>query len=157
MDNYKEWINGKCNSGLEQGWISPYRYMKQPSFIHETADLQVMLDRGEYTIDWVIFPIRNYADCVISRATHGPGNVPGGFTGGCVAPNQQLMRDIYGIANFLRFMVTNDIATIFLDFDQMTTNKDYLYRKLKPILDDEQRTYAEFSQAYDFATEHQKK
>ena len=56
------------------------------------------------------------------------------------------------MSNYRTVMTTHRINTIFLDFDQMITDKQYLFEKLKVVLDEKQINFQEFSNVYDEVT-----
>ena len=49
-------------------------------------------------------------------------------------------------------MTKYEINTIFLDFDKMTTDKAYLFDKIKHILNEKNITFDLFSSVYDEVT-----
>lgn len=53
-------------------------------------------------------------------------------------------------------MTKYDIPTIFLDFERMINDRDYLYNKLKNIMDEENIIFEQFNEVYIFASNHQK-
>src|SRR5205814_8927132 len=79
------------------------------------------------------------------------GNKAGGLWS---AKNKQEQLIFYHkiMANYLYQMVKHDIQTIFIDFDQMITEKSYLYEKLKIILDDKNINVDSFNNNYDLVS-----
>ena len=48
------------------------------------------------------------------------------------------------MANYIYTMIKYDIPTLFLDFDKMTTDKNYLFEQLRFILDEHNINTEEF-------------
>ena len=53
------------------------------------------------------------------------------------------------MANYVFYMTKYNIPTIFLDFDKMISDKEYLYQKLNPILLEKNISFDIFSKIYD--------
>ena len=67
------------------------------------------------------------------------------------ANNENSQIEFYNkiIANYIYYMTKYEINTIFLDFDKMTTDKKYLFDKIKSILDEKNIDFDLFSNIYD--------
>lgn len=145
LNNYNNFINKNCNAGMEKPINSWYYILKNPIFI---LDIEHII--GYANIKYMIIPIRNYEASAKSRVNLGIG--AGGLFN---ATDEKSQIDYYekNMANYLYKMVKYDINTVFLDFDKFTTDKLYLYNKLKHIFDELNVSFDTYSYAYDLATE----
>jgi hypothetical protein len=145
-DNYNENIFKNCNSGMERTYDENYYILKNPKFI---LNIEHILKDTSVKIKKVIIPIRNFKQSAMSRVKHG--NNPGGLWN---SANETTQIKFYKhiMSNYLYFMVKYDIETIFIDFDKMINDKQYLFNKLKSILDEKNIEFSIFSQIYDEVT-----
>lgn len=140
-----------CNSGLE---IDPTRNSKELEIFKSPkliADIDDILKKNK---DWLklklmIIPVRNYEKAAQSRVKHGHRR--GGLWN---AKDKQTQIRYYKniIADYVHYMLKHNINTIFLDFDEMVSNKEYLYVNLKPLFMERNITFEKFSDAYDKAS-----
>jgi hypothetical protein len=144
--NYQEHIFVNCNSGMEHDiTASPY-IIKNPCFLR---DIDEIVTNPRIKIKLVIIPLRDFTQSAKSRVSHGSG--AGGLWD---ASNLEEQINFYEkiMSNYRTVMTTHRINTIFLDFDQMITDKQYLFEKLKVVLDEKQINFQEFSNVYDEVT-----
>jgi len=141
-DNYKSSIFTNCNSGMERIYIEPYYILKNPNFI---LNIETIIKDKNINVKKVIIPIRDYKLSAVSRVKYG--NNPGGLL---YAKNIQSQILFYNeiISNYVYFMTKYDINTIFIDFDRMITDPNYLFDKLKCILDEKNIDFDLFSKIY---------
>lgn len=145
--NYHHNISKNCNSGMEKIYTENYYILKNPNFI---LNIEHILQDPSIKIKKVIIPIRNFKDSAKSRVKHG--NNDGGLWN---STNELTQINFYKhiTSNYLYFMAKYDIDTIFIDFDRMINDKQYLFNKLKPILDEKNINFEDFSQIYDEVTQ----
>ena len=145
-ENYKNNISANCNSGMERIYIDKFYIIKNPRIINNIAHI---LADTSVKIKTIIIPIRDYELSAISRVNHGTQN--GGLWN---AVNKKTQIEFYNqiMANYLYYMTKYEINTIFLDFDKMTTNKAYLFDKIKHILSEKNIEFELFSSVYDEVT-----
>ncbi len=149
IKNFQYDISEACNSGMERTLDSPHAVLKNPRFIE---DISQIVQNPLIKIDYMIIPIRNYGKCANSRVQLGTGN--GGLWNATDYESQ--MAFFHKImANYNYYMVKYDIPTIFIDFDRMIAQPEYVYEKLRPILGS--TSYMLFLQSYQIATIHQNK
>ena len=139
-ENYRDFIFKNCNAGLEKGYSNPHYISKNPLFM---KNMDIVLEKMKLKL--VIVPLRDLEVSAKSRASRNKEN--GGLWN---ADNEKEQLAFYKdlLSNYLVKMVQHEIPTLFLDFDQMVTNKYYLYIKLKYILDEKNVTFQDFSDAY---------
>ena len=92
----------------------------------------------------LIIPVRKYEDSASSRAKNKGA---GGFW---CASNEQEQIAFYhkAMANLIFLTTKHDIKTIFLDFGKMISNQEYLFQKLKVVLDEKNISFELFSDVY---------
>jgi hypothetical protein len=144
--NYQDGINANCNSGMENQITAPYYIIKSPYFLR---DIGQIVTNETIKIKLVIIPIRDFIQSAKSRVRHR--NEAGGLWD---ASNLEEQVEFYEtiMANYRMCMTTYHINTIFLDFDQMIGDKQYLFEKLKVVLDEKQINFSEFSSVYEEVT-----
>jgi hypothetical protein len=144
--NYETCISKNCNSGMESDIMSPYYIIKSPYFLR---DIRQIVTNEAIKIKLVIIPIRDFIQSAKSRVLHK--NEAGGLWN---ASNLEEQVEFYEaiMANYRICMTTYNINTIFVDFDQMISDKQYLYEKLKVVLDEKNINFQEFSNVYDEVT-----
>jgi hypothetical protein len=149
LQNFKHDITDKCNSGLERKIDCRHTILKNPRFLTEIEEIVTQKPHGA-RIRKVIIPIRDYEKSAESRATYGAEH--GGLWN---ATDYQSQLDFFytAMAQYNRWMVQYDIPTIFLDFDRMVTDPQYLFGKLS--LDVVTCDYPTFLNAFQIATLHQ--
>lgn len=141
--DYEKFIFSNCNSGMEKEINAENYILKNPLFITQIEEII-----KKTKIKYMIIPIRDYSESAKSRTTHQ--NETGGLWNATDEATQQAF--FYKImAEYLYQMVKYDINTIFLDFEKMTTDKKYLYDKLKIIFDEKNIDLELFSTEYDLA------
>lgn len=144
-NNYSEYIYKNCNSGMEKDYSENYYILKNPCFME---NIETIINDSSIIVKLVIIPIRDYKLSAISRVRNGDVNVPGGLWN---AVNEESQIEFYNkiMSNFIYHMTKYNINTIFIDFDKMITDKQYLFNKLKNILDEKNIDYVFFSQIFD--------
>ncbi len=144
----QKYVFNKCNSGIELNGNDPknesIRFIKSPTFSRHISNL---VTEKKWKIDFVIVPIRKYEEAARSRE-HFKKNA-GGLTWGATDYASQLDEFYKSISILIRETTLHDIKTIFLDFEKMTSNKEYVYEKLKPVLSN--IDFTSFCKAYEKA------
>jgi hypothetical protein len=142
-ETYKRWTATPCNSGMEQKYGSEFYIVKSPTIL---ADIGPISQDPKIKIKAVIIPIRDYDAAAASRVKLGRQN--GGLWNAQDKPTQIAFYHKI-MANYMHHMVKNEINTIFLDFEKMTTDKLYLYKKLEFLWSEKNITFERFSAVYD--------
>lgn len=142
--DYLTYVFENCNAGLEKTMNDNHEVLKSPSFI---KDIDSIIK--DHKIKLVIIPVRNYTDSAKSRASRGFNN--GGLWFAHTAEEQEAFYYKL-IANYVYYMTKFDINTAFLDFDRMTTDKQYLYDRLNSIFVEKNISFETYSQAYEEAS-----
>lgn len=149
IHNFKSDISEKCNSGMERTIDSPYTILKNPRFIEEINNI---VSNPNIHIQYMIIPIREYQKCAESRVQLGSDN--GGLWNASDYESQ--IAFFYQImAKYNYYMTKYEIPTIFIDFEKMISDPNYVYQKVKPILGS--ISYTTFLQSYQIASIHQNK
>lgn len=146
-DNYRQFISENCNSGMERNYKAPYAVLKNPEFMAQIH--QIVMDTS-VCIKWVIIPIRDFNASANSRVKHQQGN------GGLWRATDRISQIMYYndlMSNYIYNMVVHDIPTIFIDFERMVRDKQYLYEKLMPVFEEKKVSFDVFAVAYDRATD----
>lgn len=140
--DYSQHISHNCNSGMERAYTEKHYILKNPFFMTE---FETILNDPSVKIKTVIIPIRDFKSAAISRVKHY--NKPGGLWN---ANNEHSQIQFYNhiTANYIYIMTKYDINTIFIDFDRMVNDKNYLFNKLKCILDEKNIDIDTFCNAY---------
>jgi hypothetical protein len=142
-NNYKQYISNNCNSGMERNYKENYYILKNPQFI---IDIETIINDKSVKIKYVIIPIRDLKKSAKSRVAHGKKN--GGFWNATDELSQiNFYKDI--LVNYLIISNKYNINTIYIDFDKMISDKNYLYEKLKNILYEKNIDLQMFSEMYD--------
>ena len=146
INNYKKYIDRKCNSGMERKYTENFYILKNPSFM---SNIEIIFKDKSIKIKNVIIPIRNLEESANSRTKYDKG--PGGLWNATDKLSQiDYYKDI--IANYIYISTKYDINTIFIDFDRMINDKRYLFNKLESILHEKNIDFEIFSQKYDIAS-----
>ena len=128
---------------MERHYYENYYILKNPDFIN---DIEKLIEEPSIKIKTVIIPVRNYTISALKRVKFK--NNPGGLWNANDLQSQlQFFKDI--MSNYVYIMTKFDINTIFINFDKMTSDKKYLFNKLKPILDEKNIDFEKFSHVYD--------
>lgn len=143
-ENYKKFTKINCNAGMEKKYKDNHYIIKNPDFL---INMNFILKDKNFRLKYVIMPIRDYKRCAESRASHGERF--GGYIWGAKDMLSQLTLFHKSMAEYIRLMTIHEIPTIFLDFEKMTKDKNYLFDKLKPILEEKNIDFELFSQVYD--------
>jgi len=146
-ETFTNYIYENCNSGLDKQWDDTPYILKSPAFLNQMDRLL-----NSFTIDYMIIPVRKFEDSAKSRAFHN--QQPGGLW---EAKNYEEQLSFFHkiFDNYKKLEKEHNIPTIYLDFDTMISSPEYLYENLKPILKD--ITPEQFTEAFEFATNHQKR
>ena len=146
--NMKSYIYTNCNSGLEKrdGDIGILDVVKNPLFLYQMGQL----DREK--ISWVIIPVRDFRLSAKSRNYYS--TKAGGLIGGAKNVEQQIAIYNTYMSRYIQDMVKYDLPTIFLDFDKMVKDSEYLYNKLK-VTFTKDISISFFKSCYQKASEHQ--
>lgn len=142
-ETYNKFIFKNCNSGMEKQYTDKFYVIKNPLFL-ENID-NIIKDKS-VNIKCVIIPIRDFGICAKSRAKHE--NKPGGL----VKAKDEYSQIAYfnkTMSKYIFYMTKFEIPTIFLDFDKMVHDKEYLYNKFKNIMDEKNIIFEYFANVYD--------
>jgi GTPase SAR1 family protein len=143
-DNYTKDIASNCNSGMERFYNEKYYILKNPTFIQ---DIQKIIEDKSIIIKSVIIPIRDFKLSALSRVKYGTGKNGGLW---CATDEQsQIQHYEKMMSSYIYYMTKYDINTIFIDFDKMIIDKQYLFDKIKYILDEKNISFDHFSTVYD--------
>lgn len=115
---------------MERKYNDPPQIIKNPSLLWTLGDIAA---ENAVRVQWVIVPIRDYVEAANSRASLRGG--AGGLAWGASGSDDQLPIYFAAMSVYLFHMAKHD-PTIFLDFARMTTDPDYLYRALTPMMTD---------------------
>ena len=127
-NNYKQYISNNCNSGMERNYKENYYILKNPLFM---KNIETIINDKSVKIKYVIIPIRDLKKSAKSRVDHGEKK--GGLWNATDELSQiNFYKDI--LVNYLIISNKYNINTIYIDFDKMISDKNYLYEKLKNIL-----------------------
>lgn len=142
-NTYLKAISTNCNSGMEYSYTAKHYILKNPSFL---INIEGIIKDKTVNIKHVIIPIRDFNESAKSRASFGKQN--GGLWN---ATNEETQKAFYMkiISNYIFMMTKYDINTIFINFDKMVNDKEYLFNKLKIILDEKNINFTYFSDIYD--------
>jgi hypothetical protein len=143
-NNYFTELDILSTSGMEKFVSCPPKYIKNPVYLSNIEDTLKYIK-----IKFSIIPIRDYNKSAESREKLGYGR------GGLIASkNKEEQLEVFYkmISKYMYDMVKYDIPTIFLDFDRMVTSSQYLYNKLKPIMDEENIHYEMFDRVFQEVT-----
>jgi len=145
-ENYERHVNTNCNSGMERRYNDNFHVLKNPTFINQIENI---IAEKTINIEAFIIPIREYNASAQSRVNHG--RRCGGLWN---ASDKKSQTEFYHsiMAKYLYHMVKHEIKTIFLDFDAMVNDKQYLFDKLTPVLSKRNIDYTTFCTAYDEAS-----
>jgi len=143
-ENYKKYVMPNCNAGMERVFTDHFDVLKNPTFLRDIE--QIKLDKN-IKIKHVIIPIREYIASAKSRARNGVNR--GGGLWNATTEEEQL--DFYHemISNYIYVMTKYDIPTLFIDFERMISDKNYLFNMLKPFMEEKQIDLEFFSKIYD--------
>ena len=145
-ENYTRSIFKNCNSGMERRYNDNFHVLKNPNFINE---IETIVADKCINIETFIIPIREYNASAQSRVKHN--RLAGGLWN---ASDKKTQINFYHsvMAKYMYHMVKHEIKTIFLDFDAMVKDKQYLFEKLSPVLSKKGVDYTIFCNAYDEAS-----
>ena len=144
-ENYKSYIYENCNSGMEREYNENYYILKNPDFIQKWDKII-----QEINIKLVIIPIRNYKESALSRESHSFNE---GGLWNATDINEQITYYNKIMADYIFYMTKYNIPTLFLNFNKMINDKEYLFDKLKEILSEKDISFSVFSLVYDEVTE----
>jgi hypothetical protein len=138
----------KCHSGLEKGFKLSNKIVKSPFFIQ---NMEKVLSLTK--IELMIIPIREFQQSAQSRVKYG--KEAGGLWS---AKNLDEQLQFYHkiMAEYLYYMTKFDIPTVFIDFDKMISDSNYLYQKLDYLVKKYNITFEDFNNAFIKATLNQK-
>jgi hypothetical protein len=142
-DNYTKYIFDNCGSGMEKNYTEKNYIIKSPFIMSQLPEI---INDTTIKIKTFIIPVRDYKKAAISRVHHT--NQPGGLWN---AIDEETQIQFYNkiISEYVYYMTKYEIDTIFLDFDKMISDKEYLFNKLKKILDEKNISIETFSSVYD--------
>jgi len=141
-----------CNSGYEiateetiLGVDQTNYIVKSPKFLTHINDIF-----QHYQIDLIILPMRDFTKCALSRTKYG--YEPGGLVWGATDYKSQLQSFYASFSNFL--LTTNKLKlnVIYIDFDLMINDYDYLYKRLSFIVKKYKIGKKRFVKAYNKAS-----
>lgn len=144
-ENYKENIDSNCNSGMERKYNEDFYILKNPNFM---INIGFLLKKKLINIKYVIIPIRDFKESALSRIKNGNADQIGGLLN---AHDELSQIEFYKkmFSSYLHAMNKYNINTIFIDFDKMVNDKQYLFDMLKIILDEKDISFETFSDTYD--------
>ena len=145
INNYNKFIYSNCNSGMEKQYKAKHYILKNPSFMGDIE--KIVKDKKNITIKTVIIPLRDLDASAQSRVNLGSGNAGGLWHANDKLSQINYYKDI--ISNYIIISTKYDLNTIFIDFDKMIKNKQYLFNKLKNILDEKNINFKTFSDIYE--------
>jgi hypothetical protein len=130
-NNYERHIAKNCNAGMEHN-AHPARakhaVLKSPLYMR---DIRSIFQSKDLRLKRVIIPVREYGAATASRRKNA-GKAGGWFNAGNEEDQLRFFHRI--VAEYVYYMTKYDVPTIFLDFERMVTDKEYLYRMLDPML-----------------------
>ncbi len=142
--NYSNYIFKNCNSGMEKDISVNHHIIKSPFFFRDIDKIY-----NEHDIEYVIVPIRNYEESAKSRARHQKRE--GGLWN--AKNEEEQVQYFYKLtSNYLYQMTKYNIPTIFIHFEKMIIDKQYLFDTLQPILSSRHISFEDFSDSYDEAS-----
>lgn len=144
INNYKKYIFSNCKSGMEKDYKSKHYVLKNPTFMKDIE--KIVKDKKNITIKTVIIPLRDLDESAQSRVNHKK-NAGGLWNAKDKLSQINFYKDI--ISNYILISTKYDLNTIFIDFDKMIKNKQYLFNKLKNILDEKNINFETFSNIYE--------
>ena len=133
-----------CNAGMERVFTDRFSILKNPTFLN---DMEKIVKDKNIIIKQVIIPIRDYAVSAQSRARHGINR--GGGLWNVSTEEEQISFYHKMMANYVYLMTKYNIPTLFIDFERMISDKDYLFSILYPLLNEKQIEFILFSKVYD--------
>ena len=145
-DNVEKNIYKNCNSGMERQYTDKHYILKNPKYIYEIEKIM----NSKINVKLIIIPIRDYNASAESRNSYKKQN---GGLWNATNVNEQLLFYYKIMSNYLYYMTKYEINTLFLDFDKMTTDKRYLFEKLKNILIEKNITFELFNNVFDEVSE----
>ena len=145
-NNYKQYISANCNAGMERKYNENFYIVKSPNFM---CNINTIVTAPSIIIKYVILPIRDFKASALSRTKYGRKN--GGLWYAVDEPSQiQHYNSI--LSHYIYYMTKYNINTIFIDFDKMISDKQYLFDKLKNILEEKKVSKELFSAVYEEVT-----
>lgn len=143
QDNYDQFIFKNCNAGMEKVYSDNFCTIKDPCILE---NIESIIHDPAIIIKCIILPIRKYQESAKSRVGHG--TQCGGLWN---ASNEDEQCQFYNkiMANYMYIATKYDINTIFIDFDRMIHNKEYLFQKLKVLFDEKHISFDTFSDIYE--------
>jgi hypothetical protein len=141
--NFSKFINKNCNSGMEKDYKVNHQVIKSPFFIE-------MIDKiyQEIEIEYIIIPIRNYHDSAKSRVRYKDRQ--GGLWN--AKNEEEQVKFFYKlISNYIFQMTQFNLPTLFINFEKMISDKQYLFNTLQPVLTPRNLSFEDFSISYDEA------
>lgn len=141
-----------CNAGLEGKSDGIFRNGKTPRIIKNpniVTNIEDILKSG-VEIEHVFIPVRDYQKSAKSRESNKSN---GGFWQAKNVDEQVVFYQKI-MSEYLLYMTKYDINTTFIDFERMTTDKEYTFNKLSPAL--KNIDFRDFSEAFDKADHQQK-
>lgn len=151
--NYRNHLSAICQAGLESTEVENVYVQKNPVFMNAMQWVNRAVCNFGRRIQVVIIPIRKFSDAAASRAHYGSG--AGGLWGARDVETQKLFFASV-MAEYIQFVVANDVKTKFLDFNRMVSRPDYLFEQLADVFSSHNVSYDEFLAAYNRASEDSK-
>jgi len=168
-DNYESDVTSGSNAGLEympnlQYVIDNYdnkkiEVYKAPQYTSQLDDKRAQFIANKF---FVIIPIRKFEETARSREKNNINRNTGSFHGMTNRDSMvksyfdQLENDHRIIANYIYFMTKFDIETIFLNFETMIRNPQYLFDKMNKILSFKNVNFDLFYENYKIVSEQSK-
>jgi hypothetical protein len=124
IEDIENHISKNCGSGME-GSLDKAFIVKNPVFSENLESIS-----KNYNIEHIIVPVRNFIDSAKSRVSHKQEH---GGLWNATNLNSQVSHYNKIISNIVYVSTKYDIPVLFLDFDRLVTNYEYLYNKLSCI------------------------
>ena len=142
-DNYFCYLDIESCSGMENIDIrEPQKIIKNPYYFLDNHIKNVM---KTVKVKYMIIPIQDYEKSAESREKLG------GLRGGLweASNKEEQIKSYYKMmSEYMLNMVRYDIPTIFLDFDRMVSSSEYLYEKLKSMMEEENVEFEKFDKKF---------
>jgi hypothetical protein len=144
-EQIKKNIYQNCNSGIELNIEKTNAYIyKNPTYARTLNDIV----KKNIIVDFLIVPVRDYKISADSRGKFGLKK-NGGFCWNAKNVESQINEYYKSISILLLDITKLNISTIFLDYDKMICDKEYLYQKLLPLFSKFNIDYDSFCKEFD--------
>lgn len=152
-------IDKDSRGGLERSLFDKNlpTFIKSPNFCHEIKEAIA----SGIEVKTAIIPVRSLEDAAesriaISKVAAAKGKNPLRVAGGlwdCKSSDEQESVLAINFYEFIESLIKSNIEIIFLDFPRFVLNPEYLYGKLKKLLDEYQITYVKFREIFELVVD----